>query len=158
MAHHKYCAVVFEQLNTQALMSLSTPCCCWQRGSTASDCPKGLSLHLHSRAHCQLLFPLAVYGVRESILSQGAKHVKRRFHMWNWDLENNHLASLSLIYFPYDGQICIESLFFFSLLVILCAWNPIMNNMLRWELTPGALSHRCCMVLYVFLFFFLINE
>ena len=114
VTHHKYCALTLEQLSTQTLMSPSTPFCCWQRGSAARNHPKGLPLPLHSQDGCQLPFPLAVYGARESILSRRVKHLKRRFHMWNWDVENNHLASLPLIYFPYDREINIQSLFLSS--------------------------------------------
>lgn len=65
----------------------------------------------HSEDFCQLVFPLMVYGVRGSILPQQVNPVKIQFHMWNWGLENNPLASLPLIYFPYDREIYTHGLF-----------------------------------------------
>lgn len=81
VTHHKYCALTFEQLTTQTLMSPPTPFCCWQGGSAPRNCPKGLIDCLFLSDHCQPLFPPAVYGVRERIPSQRVKPVKRRFHM-----------------------------------------------------------------------------
>lgn len=129
---------------------------CWQWGTAARNDKMWLSPpHLHPEDFCQLVFPLMVYGMRGCILPQQVNPVKIWFHMWNCGLENNHLASLPLIYFPYDREIYTQ--FIFILRVIWSARDSIMNNKLKWELILSALSQTFCVPLIPLFYCILIN-